>query len=70
MIKFFRKIWGIQLVLHKQLSLTPNPVYQGRVMSEEEDIHPIFLKDPEEWMQYVYKKVSVLRSILTLFLLY
>ena len=26
-------------------------------MSEEEDIHPIFLKDPEELMQYVYKKV-------------
>lgn len=26
---------------------------------EEEDVHPIFNKDPEEWMQYVYKKVSV-----------
>lgn len=27
-------------------------------MSEEE-IHPIFSKDPEEWMQLVYKKVNV-----------
>jgi len=23
-----------------------------------EDLHPIFTKDPEEWMQYVYKKVG------------
>ncbi|XP_060600515.1 gem-associated protein 6-like [Ruditapes philippinarum] len=29
-------------------------------MEEESDIHPIFTKDPEEWMQYVYKKVSIL----------
>ena len=30
-------------------------------MSEEDEIHPIFLKDPEEWLQYVYKKVTVLQ---------
>lgn len=28
-------------------------------MSEEEEIHPIFLKDPDEWLQYVYKKVCI-----------
>lgn len=27
---------------------------------EDNEIHPIFTKDPEEWMQYVYKKVSIL----------
>ena len=48
-------------MLYRHLLLTPHPVYQETVMSEEEDIHPIFLKDPEEWMQYVYKKVSVHR---------
>lgn len=26
----------------------------------EEDQHNIFVKDPEEWMQYVYKQVNVL----------
>lgn len=26
-------------------------------MSETEELHPIFTKDPEEWMQHVYKKV-------------
>ncbi|XP_052815931.1 gem-associated protein 6-like [Mya arenaria] len=28
-------------------------------MNEAEDLHPIFTKDPEEWMQFVYKKVSL-----------
>ncbi|KAK3585163.1 hypothetical protein CHS0354_001786 [Potamilus streckersoni] len=26
---------------------------------ESEDLHVIFKKDPEEWMQYVYKQVSI-----------
>ena len=26
------------------------------------DQHPIFKRDPEEWMQYVYKQVSVLKA--------
>lgn len=26
-------------------------------MDEDEELHPIFTKDPDEWMQYVYKKV-------------
>lgn len=25
-----------------------------------EELHPIFTKDPDDWMQYVYKKVSIL----------
>ncbi|XP_045212428.2 gem-associated protein 6-like [Mercenaria mercenaria] len=29
-------------------------------MEEDNDMHPIFTTDPEEWMQYVYKKVSIL----------
>ncbi|XP_076458197.1 gem-associated protein 6-like [Babylonia areolata] len=33
-------------------------------MPEEKEAapHPIFVHDPEEWMQYVYKKVSVVTS--------
>ena len=29
-------------------------------MEKDSDVHPIFLHDPDEWMQYVYEKVSVL----------
>ena len=28
-------------------------------MEKESELHPIFVHDPEEWMQYVYKKISV-----------
>ncbi|KAL8591015.1 hypothetical protein ACOMHN_021780 [Nucella lapillus] len=33
-------------------------------MPEEKEtpLHPIFLHDPEEWLQYVYKKVSVVAN--------
>lgn len=31
-------------------------------MEKKSNIHPIFVHDPEEWMQYVYKKVSVVTN--------
>lgn len=29
-------------------------------MSDIEDVHPIFINDPEDWMKFVYKKVQLL----------
>ncbi|KAL4239853.1 Gem (Nuclear organelle) associated protein 6 [Mactra antiquata] len=29
-------------------------------MEEDDEVHPIFTKDPDEWMQYVYKQVSIM----------
>ena len=31
-------------------------------MEKDSEPHPIFVHDPEEWMQYVYKKVSVVTN--------
>ncbi|KAK7112791.1 gem-associated protein 6-like [Littorina saxatilis] len=31
-------------------------------METENELHPIFKHDPEEWMQFVYKKISIITN--------
>lgn len=54
-----------QYSLYKDSVITPEIKYLFEVfdktcvrdMDEDTELHPIFTKDPDEWMQYVYKKV-------------